>query len=124
MNLKRIIREEMEDDWGWAKEIDPNSGIVLKPNTMYFFEPPLIPDEVENFAYRISNSNYIQGWLLGRIPELIKKYGGGNTGIKYFVTGNDINNRLRGWCTEYPIEMARLNYSSSGFINARKEFNL
>jgi hypothetical protein len=123
MNLKRIIREEIEDDWGWAKEINPS--IVLEPNTLYYFEPALTPDEVENFAYNITNSDSIREWLLSRVPELMRRYGNGNEGIKYFVTGRDVDNKVVGWCTETPIGMARLSYyNSSGFVNARKEFNL
>jgi hypothetical protein len=55
----------------------------------------------------------------------MRRYGNGNEGIKYFVTGRDVDNKVVGWCTETPIGMARLSYyNSSGFVNARKEFNL
>lgn len=119
MNIKKIIREELEDDWGWVKEINPS--IVLEPNTLYYFEPVLSPNEIEGFAYRISNSNYIQQWLLRRMNSLIENKG---KGIKYFVTRNDVNSSLGGWCVVTPIEQAKQFYYGTDSVDARKEFNL
>lgn len=118
MNIKKIIRERLEDDWEWAKEIKP--AIILEPNTMYYFEPELKPGEVEIFAYGITNSDYIQQWLLSKIPMLKTR------GIKYFVTGHNLNSGLLGWCTETPPEHAKMFYSNSNlkFVDARKKFNL
>jgi hypothetical protein len=119
MNLKKIIREELEDDWGWVKEINPS--IVLEPNTLYYFEPVLSPNEIEGFAHRISNSNYIQQWLLRRMNSLVENNG---KGIKYFVTSNDVNSSLGGWCVVTPIERAKQFYYGTDSVDARKEFNL
>lgn len=110
--------EENIDPWYWAKEI--KGGIELQPNTLYYFKPTLTINEIEVFANNIINSEYIKNWLLTKVVPGIYDVKSG--GLNYFVTSNDVNEQVFGWCTGTPIERALLIYPKATPVDARKEF--
>jgi hypothetical protein len=111
---------EGEDDWTWAKEIEPE--IKLEPNTLYYFEPKLAVDEVDFFADNIANAPQFAQWLreLPNINGSVARDGG----IKYLITRPDLPIRLQGWCTETSIAYVQSIYPGINVVNARKTFHL
>ena len=110
------INESEENPLQWIEDIP--AGIELQPNTLYYFEPSLTFYEMSVLANSIINSPGIKGWLLRRLEE--RREGG----IKYFVTRDDVNKSIRGWCTETDIDLAKQMYPGIEAVNGRKEFRL
>jgi hypothetical protein len=116
--LKNKTIKESEEDLDWIKEIP--TGIELKPNTFYYFEPALTwGDEVGRFASSILNSEWIKNWLLN-VPARYHD----NKGITYFVTSNTLEGRISGWCTTDTHRDRIRGYQGKEAVDARKEFNL
>ena len=114
------LTENTEDEWAWAKEIEP--GIKLETNTLYYFEPKLTVDEIEFFGNNISNAPKFKEWLLD-IPNrnsLVRTDGG----ITYFITKPDLPIRVEGFCTETNIDYARIIYPGVKVVDARQTFNI
>jgi hypothetical protein len=114
------LTENTEDEWDWAKEIEP--GIELETNTLYYFEPKLTVDEIEFFGNNITNAPKFKEWLLD-IPNrnsLVRTDGG----ITYFITKPDLPIRVGGFCTETSIDYARRIYPGVKVVDARQTFNL
>jgi hypothetical protein len=111
MNLRKIIKEEM-DEFDWIKDIP--TGIELKPNTMYYFEPIGSPKVLHNLANVITNAPYIKGLLEKRTESL-----------KYFVTGNDVND-LWGWCNRTDPFYAKEEFYNNevDMVDVRKTFGV
>lgn len=105
-----LMMEEEMDDFDWVKDIP--TGIELKPNTMYYFEPIGSPKVLHNLANAITNAPYIKG-LLGKRTEP----------LKYFVTGDDVND-LWGWCKGInPFEAKEeFYYNQVDMVDVRKTF--
>jgi len=105
----KIIKEEM-DDFDWVKDIP--TGIELKPNTMYYFEPKADSIELNNFVNGITNSPHIKSILEKRKEQL-----------SYFVTANNVN-ELWGWCSVTdPFEAKEELYNNEvNMVDVRKTF--
>ena len=99
------------------------TGIELEPNTLYYFKPHLTLDEVKVFANGITNSGYIKNFLLTIVLDRVHQKGP-NRGLKYFVTGDNVNDRVVGWCTGTPVEQSVLFYANLNQVDARKEFGI
>jgi hypothetical protein len=112
--------EEEKDPFNWISEIP--AGIELQPDTLYYFEPKLTWNELPNFANRITNSEFIKGWLFRRLTG---RFTNEQEGIKYFVTSNTVNN-IEGWCTESDPydDWAGIIYRGKDYVNARETFYL
>lgn len=115
-----VIKEE-ENPFQWIKDVP--TGIELEPNTLYYFKPHLTIDEVKVFANNINNSGYIKDFLLRIVTDRLHTKGP-NGGLKYFVTGDNVNDRVEGWCTGTPVEQSVLFYANLNQVDARKEFGL
>ena len=114
------LTENTEDEWSWAKEIEP--GIKLETNTLYYFEPKLTVDEIEFFGNNITNAPKFKEWLLD-IPNRnssVRTDGG----ITYFITKPDLPIRVGGFCTETSIDYARRIYPGVKVVYTRQTFNL
>ena len=113
-NLSELIplnvNESEENELDWIKDIP--TGVELKPNTMYYFEPIGSPKVLYNLANAITNAPYIKA-LLGKRTEP----------LKYFVTGNDVN-VLWGWCKGInPFEAKKEFYNNQvDMVDVRKTF--
>lgn len=115
------VIQETENPLQWI--IDEPVGITLQPNTLYYFKPNLTLDEIKLFANGINNSEYIKNFLLRTVLERVYQKGP-NGGLKYFVTGEDVNDRTNGWCTETSVEQAISFYPMFNQVDARKEFGI
>jgi hypothetical protein len=106
---------ESEDPLQWIKDVEPE--IKLEPNTIYWFKPNLTEDEIIDFAGKITNSDYFSGLLFRLLerPDVVE------TGLKYFVVGNRLD-ELDGWCTSYPIKHVTRDYPSAKLVDARERF--
>ena len=114
------LTENTEDDWTWAKDIEP--GIKLETNTLYYFEPKLTVDEIEFFGNNITNAPKFKEWLLD-IPNCnssVRTDGG----ITYLITRTDLPIRIQGWCTETGVDYAQSIYPGVKVVDARQTFNL
>jgi hypothetical protein len=104
--IKKILKES-EDDFEWIRDIDP--AIAIEPKTIYYFEPKISWNQVEYFANRITNNDFVKDFLLSRIVTYENTY---ETGITYFVLNQD-GSRIKSWCTDTPYTDAMdrfLNY--------------
>lgn len=115
------INESTENPLQWI--IDEPIGITLQPNTLYYFKPHLTLDEIKAFANGINNSEYIKNFLLRTVLERVYQKGP-NGGLKYFVTGDNVNDRTNGWCTATDIEYAKIMYPRITSVDGRIEFGL
>jgi hypothetical protein len=122
--MEGFINEEEENPLQWI--IDEPIGITLQPNTLYYFKPHLTLDEIKVFANGINNSEYIKNFLLRTVLERVYNEKGKrpNGGLKYFVTGEDVNDRVVGWCTGTPVEQSVLFYANLNQVDTRKEFGI
>ncbi len=104
------------DDFEWIRELKP--GITLQPNTLYYFDPILRGKDVIDFGNRITNNEYIKNWLINGDNYFLNR-------IKYFVTSDNVNDKMRGWCdeTDY-LEAHEGVYPYTELVNAREEFSL
>ena len=109
-----------ENPFQWIKDIP--AGIELEPNTLYYFEPPLTRGEIPLFADTIQNSNHIKAWLLNNVMNYLTKTR--NIGVKYFVTNDNLESNIGGWCTETDIDYAKRLYYGQKPVDARKRFGL
>lgn len=116
-----VMTESEENPLQWI--IDEPIGIELEPNTLYYFKPDLTIDEIKVFANRIINSGYIKNFLLTMVLDRVYQKGP-NRGLKYFVTGDIVNDRVVGWCTGIPVEQSVHFYADLNPTDARKEFGL
>ena len=116
-----VMTESEENPLQWI--IDEPIGIELEPNTLYYFKPHLTIDEIKVFANRIINSGYIKNFLLTMVLDRVYQKGP-NRGLKYFVTGDIVNDRVVGWCTGTPVEQSVHFYADLNPTDARKEFGL
>jgi len=107
MNIKRIIREEI-DDLDWIRDSDPN--IKLRPNTVYYFDPSISGEELEEFTNRLSPG---YRWLRGLTPVI------------FFVT-DETGKDIQGWSNTLSIEHAMELYKDYNidYVNARQYFNI
>jgi hypothetical protein len=114
MNIKRIIREEMESDpFKWIKDSDPN--IKLKPNTFYYFEPSISGEELKEFTNRFSPGYKKLGrWLRGLTIPVI-----------FFVT-DETGKDIQGWSNFVSIKDGMEFYKDNyvDYVNARQYFNI
>ena len=115
--LKEITGKGIKEsnDFDWIKDVDP--GIILEPNTIYWFQPKMKSEEGYRFANRITNSEDIKTWLIevynirhiaNQIINIEDEDSVDNLGgIQYFVTGDVLDNTvsysndwpLVSWCT-------------------------
>lgn len=114
------INESNENPFQWIEDVP--AGIQLEPNTFYYFEPPLTMDEIPLFSDTIQNSNHIKKWLLSKVMNNLTKTGA--IGVKYFVTSDNLESNVGGWCTETDIDYAKRMYYRQKPVDARKEFGL
>ena len=120
--LRGYLNESSDDDnpLKWIEDIP--TGIELQPNTLYYFKPDLKIDEVRMFANNVINSDYIKEFLLNHVTERLWEKGPDKFGLKYFGTGENVNGRVRGWCTSTPPEGAIRKYQN--YVDGRREFNV
>ena len=118
--IKKILKESTENPFRWIEDIP--TGVELKPNTLYYFEPPLNIDEIVTLANLITNAPIIKEWLLRFLDR--PRFVDGVEKIKYFVTGDNVNERTEGWCTETDIRMAKRIYPGTTAVDGRIEFGL
>lgn len=104
------LNESQDDGLDWIRGIEPKEKIMSKPNTVYYFEPPLEENEIYGFVDRIGNTEEIKDWLLDHL----------DVRINYFAIGQD--KQLEGWCDELDVEDARGIYGGYDFVDARSEF--
>lgn len=114
------INESTENPLKWIEDVP--TGVELQPNTLYYFEPSLKIDEIATLANLITNSPIIKEWLLRLLDR--PRFVGGVEKIKYFVTGDNVNEKTKGWCTETDIEWAKGLYPKATPVDGRKEFGL
>lgn len=119
--MGEVIQEAEKNPLQWI--IDEPVGIILQPNTLYYFKPHLTLDEIKVFANGINNSEHIKNFLLRTVLERVYQKGP-NGGLKYFLTGGDVNDTVIGWCTGTPVEQAISFYNMFNQVDARKEFGL
>lgn len=114
------INESTENPLKWIEDVP--TGVELQPNTLYYFEPPLNLGEIATLANLITNSPIIKEWLLRQLdsPMFFEL----NRGLKYFVTRDNVNERIQGWCTDTDIEWAKGLYPKATPVDGRKEFGL
>jgi hypothetical protein len=114
MNIKRIIREEMESDpFKWIKDSDPN--IKLRPNTLYYFDPSISGEELEEFTNRFSPGYKKLGrWLRGLTVPVI-----------FFVT-DETGKDIQAWSNFVSIKDGMEFYKDANidYVDARKYFNI
>jgi hypothetical protein len=116
-----VMTESEENPLQWI--IDEPIGIELQPNTLYYFKPHLTLDEIKVFANGITNSGHIKDFLLRTVLDRVYQKGP-NGGLKYFVTGDNVNDGVVGWCTGTPVEQSVLFYANLNQVDVRKEFGL
>ena len=109
MNLKKIIREEM-DELDWIRNLDV--GIYLQPNTMYFFNPVANPSTIKKFSDKIIDA-----------PEMKDRLQNREDPLSYFVTSDDVN-ELWGWCASTPPLKGKKEFYNDmvDMVDVRKEF--
>lgn len=115
------VIQESKNPLQWI--IDEPIGITLQPNTLYYFKPHLTLDEIKVFANGINNSEHIKNFLLRTVLERVYQKGP-NGGLKYFVTSEDVNDVVNGWCTGTPVEKAISFYNMFNQVDVRKEFGI
>lgn len=119
--MKKLIKKILkEDDWDWVRDI--NEGIVLEPNTLYYFDPKLTASELEVFANNITNAPEFKSWFLN-LPNANSSVVS-DGGVKYFMTRPERPIRVGGWCTETDIDYVKRVYPGVNVVNAREYFNL
>ena len=110
MNIKRIIREEI-DDLDWIRDSDPN--IKLRPNTLYYFDPSISGEELEEFTKRFSPGYKRLGrWLRGLTTPVI-----------FFVT-DETGKDIQGWSSTVLIKDINDWFTDSEHVDARQYFNI
>ena len=118
--IKKILKE---DEWDWVRHIDP--AIELKPNTIYYFEPPITKEELYQLSDRITNSKWFKEWLIKNLDVLdVKDRYNNRVGMKYFVTKNDPELKLDLWSLKNTLRSAKSTYPFANVVNARKTFHL
>ena len=101
---------ESEDPFQWIKDVP--AGIVLRPNTLYHFNPYLSEKEIRSIEDNIINSNRVKEFLLNN----------GEEKIKYFVTDGRLG--LAGWCDTTTLDEVRGMYPHPKYtlVDGRDEF--
>lgn len=123
MNLRKIIKEEM-DDFGWIRDINPT--LKLEPNTVYYFRPMLTVEEYPLLAKFIDSDE-----VKLKLDERAKLTHMMN-GIHYIVYDFETGDNIRFWenelhedpteNSERSMEDSKGFYPDYNFIDFRKHY--